>query len=154
DAPAAFRLTQKLAGSPKDAVPFLRERLKPVPVADEKQIARLMRDLDSNQSQTRLRAARELDRVGEAVLGPCEDALAGNPALEVRRRLEALQAKYTDQWRNPTPGRLRTHRALEVLELCGTTEARAVLAVLAQGARGASLTQHARAALDRLARVP
>jgi hypothetical protein len=128
--------------------------LKPVPIGDDKQIASLIADLDSDKFPTRQRAARELDRLGESVLGACEAALAGNPSAEARRRLEALQGKYTDQGRNPTPERLRALRALEVLELCGSTEARAVLRVLAQGARGAALTQHAKAALDRLTRVP
>jgi hypothetical protein len=152
DAPAAFRMVQKLAGSPKGALPVLRERLQPVPVPDAKHVARLITDLDSTVFLTRERAAKELDRFGEAVLGPCEAALAGKPSLEVRRRLETLKAKYAEPWRSPE--RLRILRALEALELCGTTEARALLTVLANGARGASLTHHAQAALKRLSQVP
>jgi hypothetical protein len=41
-------------------------------------------------------------------------------------------------------------RALEVLELAATTEARRILETLAHGAPGARLTMHAKASLDRL----
>ena len=43
-------------------------------------------------------------------------------------------------------------RAIEVLELTGTKEARDVLATLAAGAEGARLTDEAKAARQRLAR--
>jgi hypothetical protein len=44
---------------------------------------------------------------------------------------------------------LRTIRAVEVLELIGTREAREVLNAVADGAPGALLTRSARAALTR-----
>jgi hypothetical protein len=47
--------------------------------------------------------------------------------------------------------RLRSLRAVEALELAGTTAARETLASLAAGAPGARLTEQARAACERLA---
>jgi hypothetical protein len=44
-------------------------------------------------------------------------------------------------------------RAIELLECLGTPEARALLERLAAGASGARLTQEAKAALDRQARL-
>jgi RNA polymerase sigma factor (sigma-70 family) len=148
DAPQAFRMMQKLVGSPRDAVAYLGERLKPVAAADAKHIARLIADLNSSVFLTRERAARELDQLGEGALAACRAALAGNPSEEVRRRLEAHVKKATGL----SPQRLRTIRALAVLEMCGTVEARAVLAALAEGAPEADLTQQAMAARKRLVR--
>jgi hypothetical protein len=148
DAPQAFRMMQKLVGSPKDAVAYLSQRLKPVAAADAKHVARLIADLGSSVFQTRERAAKELDQLGEGALAACRAALAGNLSEEVRRRLEAYTKKVTGL----APQRLRTIRALEALEMCGTPESRAVLAALADGAPDANLTLQARAALKRLPR--
>jgi predicted Zn-dependent protease len=65
------------------------------------------------------------------------------PYLEERLRLE---------WKDPSAHSVRTLRALEVLELAGTQQARQVLQELAKGAPEAQLTQEAKAALERLAR--
>jgi hypothetical protein len=149
DAPKAFQGVQKLAGSPKDAGRYLHKRLEPVPAVEEEVILKLIKNLDSDRFNTRDRAARELDKLGESALGPCEDVLAGKPSVELRRRLEAFKNKLAEPWRNPPPEQLRIIRALEALEMCGTAEARAVLTRLARGARGAYLTKQAKAALDR-----
>jgi WD40 repeat protein len=53
-----------------------------------------------------------------------------------------------------SPAGLQARRALEVLELLGTTEARRVLEDLARGAPETDLTRYAQAALQRLARQP
>jgi hypothetical protein len=55
---------------------------------------------------------------------------------------------------NDAPGEgLRTGRAIEVLEHLGTPEARDVLQELSRGAPAAYVTQEAKAALTRLARM-
>jgi RNA polymerase sigma factor (sigma-70 family) len=152
DAAKAFRAVQTLAGSPREALPYLSQRIRPVPRAPEKEIARLITDLDSEDFETRERAAKELDRLGEAALGTYDAALAADPSAEVRRRLESLKDKH-DPWRAPSAERLRTLRALEALELCGT-EALGLLTTLAEGAPGAYLTEQAKGALRRLPRRP
>jgi hypothetical protein len=77
------------------------------------------------------------------------EALRGHPSPEARRRLEALLAA-------PRPGRVpevRRHlRAVRLLEMVGTPEARQVLKKLAEGVPEARVTREARAALERLAR--
>jgi RNA polymerase sigma factor (sigma-70 family) len=152
DATRAYLAVQKLAGSPKDGVAYLGKRLQPVPVVEEKLISRLINDLDSDDFNTREQASRELDKLGEGALGACEDALAGKPSLEVRRRLEAYRNKVAYPSSNLSREQLWTIRALEALEMCNTAEARAVLTALAKGARGAYLTTQARAALKRVSR--
>jgi hypothetical protein len=63
DAAKAYRAVWALAGTPKQAVPFLSSRLKPV-VLDEKQVRRWIADLDSNDFETRETALRRLARRG------------------------------------------------------------------------------------------
>jgi hypothetical protein len=125
-------------------------RLHPVPVADEKRLAQLLADLDSDQFKVRDRATLELETLGEGALPALRKALQGEAALERRRRLERLIGKQDRERWSPGPERLRTMRALEVLERAGTPEARRILRVLAAGVSNSSLTQDARGALTRL----
>jgi hypothetical protein len=68
--------------------------------------------------------------------------LAGNPPLDLRRRLEALLAAVADR---------RKDLALEVLESLGTEPARRLLKRLATGMPEARLTEAAKKSLHRLA---
>jgi hypothetical protein len=78
-------------------------------------------------------------------------ALEAKPALETRRRVELLiEKREREEW-TPSGERLRTSRALEVLERAGTPEAKEVLTTIANGAPGARQTVVAKAALQRLA---
>jgi len=77
-------------------------------------------------------------------------ALAGDPSLEVRQRVERLLDNLTGQV--PQAGRLRELRAVELLELVGSPEARQLLQALAEGAPEARLTREARSAIRRLTR--
>ena len=76
-----------------------------------------------------------------------EKALARNPTLEVRRRVQ----KLLNELDRPDFSRTRQKlRAVEALEYAGTTEARELLAALARGAPEARLTCEAAASLGRL----
>jgi hypothetical protein len=151
DAGAGRNAVAQLAASPTSAVPFLRERLRPVPEADPRRVAALIRDLDSEDFDVREKATSELARLGETAAALLEAAARDSPAVEVRRRAGDLVRRLT--WRFPLAGEsLRLVRAVEVLERAGTAEARQLLAALAGGARGARLTREAAAAVERLAR--
>jgi hypothetical protein len=65
--------------------------------------------------------------------------------------LELFVEKQAQERRNPSPDGLRTLRALELLELADTPEARRLLQALADGTPEARLTREARAALGRAA---
>jgi RNA polymerase sigma factor (sigma-70 family) len=151
DAKGAYAAVRKLAAWPDRAVPFLGERLRPVRPADERRLAGLIADLDSNSFAARDNASRELEKLAEAALPAIRKALEGRAGPEARRRLEALAEKPAQAWRTPGPETLRLIRALEALESVGTPEARRVLEGLAQGIPEARLTQEAKAALERLA---
>src|SRR5262249_10304880 len=133
--------------------PYLRTRLQPAPAADAKQVAQWIADLDSDDFKMRAKASRELERLEDDVAGLYRKALEGKRSVEAKRRLEELVEKHVNAWVNPNPERLRILRALEVLELAATAEARRVLETLAQGVPEARLTAHAKASLDRLAKV-
>jgi hypothetical protein len=140
---------QTLIAAPEDTVPCLRDRLKPVPLADQDKIQRRIRDLDSDNFAVRQVATKELPKLGEQVQVPIRKALAGKVTLESRRRLEAI---LRDLPEDSGPGTMRTVRATMILEKIGSPEAQSVLESLAGGAPGARVTEAARDALQRLRR--
>jgi WD40 repeat protein len=146
DAEAAFRAIRRLAGSPGAAVPFLRERLKPVAAVPPERLRRLLADLDGDDFAARRRAAAELEALADIAAPELRKALGGVASAEVRRALQ----KALDGLDSPTPERLRAVRAVEALEWAGTPGAARLLDELARGAQGATLTAEAAAARDRL----
>ncbi len=150
DAARAYRAIRKLAISPAYSIPFLRKQLHPVSAVDEKRLARLIADLDSDDFAIHQKATTELAKLRDQPLAAYRRALEGKPPLETRRRLEDLLAKAMPAWWDISGERLRSLRAVEALELAGTKEARDVLETLASGAEGARLTEQAKAALQRL----
>jgi WD40 repeat protein len=154
DAAAGYRAMQMLASDPERSIPYLRTRLRPVAPADEKHLRQWIADLDSDQLTAREKATSELEKLGAAALHAMRKTLDDRPALETRRRLEQLIEKQERAEWLPSPERLRSRRALEVLERAGTPEAKDILTTLANGAPGAWLTLEAKAALARLAQRP
>ncbi len=102
--------------------------------------------LDSTEFAERERAAEELEKLAETAAADLRQILTRKPALEVRRRIEALLEKIDGL---PHGRQLQALRALEVLEHIDTPETRKVLRKLAEGAGGARLTQEARQTLER-----
>jgi WD40 repeat protein len=150
DAGKAYEAMWALARAARPAVPFLRDRVRPVPLLGPGRIARLVANLEHERYAVRQQATRELERLGELAEPALRQALAGNPALELRRRAEKLLVKATAPISEPAM--LQALRAVEALEHAGTAEARQVLEDLAGGAPEARLTREARAALERWAR--
>jgi len=148
DAGKAFVAMRGLAAAPNQAVPFLKERLKPVIAPDPRELAQLIVDLDDAGFATRQKAAAELERLGELAEPALRKALDNRPSLELRRRLEQLIEKLRLPTR--TGDELRNQRALETLEALGTAEARQVIERLARGAGRARLTRAAADAAHRL----
>ena len=140
-----------LVARPAQTVPFLRRRLRPVTV-DTQRVARWLAQLDSDRYATREQASRALESLSEAVEPLLRQALAGQPSLEARRRIERLLKQVRGERLSPSPPRRRAVLAIEVLERIGDTAARQVLATLARGAPAAALTVDAKGALERLAR--
>ena len=151
DAAKGRRAIELLAGEPTIALPLLRDRLKPAPVPDPKKLAGWIADLGSDDFDLRENAQDELARIVETASPALQKALDAKPPLEARRRIETLLKKL-DPSAIPTGDALRSLRAVQVLEMIGSAEARAVLESLAKGAAGSRQTEDAKASLDRLSR--
>ena len=148
DGERVHRATWALAACPQ-FVPWLRERLKPVPPVDPKQLAQWLADLDNDAFAVREKATHELEAKKEAAEATLRSVLAGKPSLEVRRRVEPI-LKRLEELPPTSPSTLRAYRALEVLEHLCTPEARRFLQHLATGIPEARLTREAQASLQRL----
>jgi RNA polymerase sigma factor (sigma-70 family) len=149
EAPGAVQAVWDLAFNPRQAVPFLQKKLKPPGAIDEKQVKKLIADLDSDQFAMRSNASKELQRLGEQAEPVLRQALANDPSPEMQKRLEQLLAKLAPE---KSPERLRELRAVQALEYAGTTEARQLLERLADNPGGTGLTREAKGALERLTR--
>ena len=138
-----------LAGDPTGFLELAATELKPAaagPTAAE--LAPIFRDLDARAFATREAAAAKLDRYGESALALVRAELEKGPSAEVRERLE----RFVDRCDGSTtfPDRLRSGRAIELLEHLGTPEARALLTKLAAGGPSRRTTDAA-GAIKRLA---
>jgi RNA polymerase sigma factor (sigma-70 family) len=145
DAAKAYRSICLLAASPEQALPLLRESLRPVAPVPAERLKALIARLDDDDFTVRERASEELAKLGGAAHAALRQALEGQPSAELRQRVQRLlePGLSTDR---------RQERALEVLEGMATPEARRLLEELAKGAPGAGRTEEARAALERMAK--
>ena len=133
------------------ALPFLNERVKPVPPPDRQRLEQCLADLDSKNFRAREKAVKDLEAFGPLALPALEKRLADTGlSLEVRKRTESVAGKLVKTVL--TGEELRMIRSVEVLEGIGTAEAQGILKDLAAGGEGAALTEQARKALARLER--
>jgi hypothetical protein len=135
----------------QQSVPFLKVQLPPAKRDANltAKLEKLIADLDSDEFAVREKARAELAKLGLSAEPALKKALAAKPSLEVRRRIEALLEAMSDRcWPDLS---LQSWRALAVLERIGD-DARQVLNGLAKGDPDASLTQKAKASLERLQR--
>jgi hypothetical protein len=146
-APALWALT---AGK-KESVPYLRDHLKPGPAPDEKEILKLIADLDDERFKVREAAEEELGKRGEAATALLRKALRETNSAEVRTRVERLleKRKSADEMGSPEHQRLR--RVVRLLETVGSDEAKKALEALGKEAAHDRVRQEAKKALERLA---
>jgi hypothetical protein len=147
DAAKAWQAVGRLAEAPDDALPFLRDRLKPYPAAPADEMRRLLADLDGESFKQREAATKRLKDLGLQAEPGLRAALENRPSLEQKRRVEELLAALPVPTSPPPPDELRQLRALVVLERIGSPEARRILAEMAKGPESARLVRQARAAL-------
>jgi WD40 repeat protein len=152
DASRALVATRTLGDIPKQSIPFLQERLRPVEVVTKQEIHRLIEDLDSDEFRVREKASKRLRQLAERVEPDLRKTLTQRPSLEVRRRIDFLLADVRDKAKERAAEQLRVLRALACLEYTGTKEARALLTALSQGDAEAPQTREAKIVLRRLAK--
>jgi WD40 repeat protein len=154
DAPDAYRAIRILSAFPRQAVPFLRQHMRPLPPPTAAQLAagaRYVPDLDSDDFATRQKAYEELRKAGACAEDALRRALAGRPSPEVRKKAQSLLGRIVST-RTARP--LQRHRVLEVLEHMDDADARALLAELAKNAPEALIRQEAKDSLARVRKRP
>ncbi|HEY7428307.1 MAG TPA: sigma-70 family RNA polymerase sigma factor [Gemmataceae bacterium] len=153
EAAKAYQAIWALRAAPGQAVPLLKGRVRSAgPIADPEQLARWIADLDNESFPVREKSQRALKHLGEPVIPALRQALADQPPLEVKRRLQNILAAVEPKLVTNSPERLRQIRIVQVLESIATPEAQQELQTLANGVVEVSLAREARAALARLAR--
>jgi WD40 repeat protein len=151
DAAKAYRAIWCLAEAPPQAMAMYRDRVHVAKAVSEKEVNRLIADLDSGEFTKREAASRQLSDLGEQIEPFLEAALKAKPTGEQRRRIEQLlTAVHTVH----SPDQLRSLRAIEALEHIGTPEAGNILQSLAKGPPAARQTREAQDSLDRLTWKP
>ncbi len=150
DARKAFRATRLLAAAPAQALPLLRDRLKPVSTVEPNRLRKLLEALDSDTFARRKAAAGELEKLADPAALSLRRTERETASAEVRRTLRGILKRLDDAG---SPERLRTERAVEVVEWLGTPEAVKLLDEWATGAAGARLTREAAAARERLRKI-
>jgi RNA polymerase sigma factor (sigma-70 family) len=148
DAGRAFLAMGRLLRSPERSVPFLGRQLLGRKNPDAARLRAWLADLDSDNFQRRERASSELAKRPAEAEPLLNQALAGNPSAEMRRRTEVLLDAVASA--PLTPETLRDLRALEVLEHAGDPAAAGIIRQLADGDHDPRVVAAARAARARL----
>lgn len=152
NAARAYEAKCRLAGSPRQAVALMKERLQEQLDEEQKHIRELLVRLDGEQFSERERAGRALLRLGRRAEAPLRKILSGNSSAELRRRASDLLEKLRAPENRTTPAlTLTSLRCVELLERLDTSEARAVLKEWADASADEPRTQAAKASLARLA---
>jgi WD40 repeat protein len=147
NAAEAYRAMWRLIGSPRQAIPCLRARLRSGSVPPE-QLVQLLADLADDRFSVREKATAELASLGELAEPSLRALLRGQPSPEARRRADLILARLGHPISSPVT--LRRLRTIEILEHTGTLQARQILNELANDAREPALSQEAKASLARL----
>ena len=135
DATQAYQAMRKLVAAGGQAVGLIKKQLRPEMAVREQELSRLLSELDSPRFAVRKVAAQELEHLGLQAEVGLRKVLASKPPLELRRRVEMLLGKLRREPFGPSPQERLQSRALRVLELINTPEARQTLNAIAKGAR-------------------
>ncbi|HLN28697.1 MAG TPA: sigma-70 family RNA polymerase sigma factor [Gemmataceae bacterium] len=148
DASKAYRSIVILAAAPSQTVAYFKGLLHPITTPNSEVVSGLVKQLDSSRFSEREKALVELNKLADGAEPILRRALAAKQGPEVQRRLEQILRAL--DLTNPGSHRLRTLRALEILERIGDAQATDLLLRLAGGAPDAWLSKEAQASLLRL----
>jgi hypothetical protein len=101
DEARAVRATLGLAANPKESFPLLANHLRPVKV-DAASIAKLVKQLDSDDFDTREAAGRELEYFGKFARAALEKHLADDASPEAKRAIRVLIDKMPGDEKTPS----------------------------------------------------
>jgi len=145
-----YRAQWQMIADPKQTAAFLRERLKPIPIADPVKAQKWITDLGSDTFAVRDAAFKQLLQAGETVQEPIQKALNEDLPLETSRRMKQVLERIAN---TPDAETTRTIHAIMVLERIGSPDAQNILEIMARGAPGTRVTNEAAAALHRVQRA-
>jgi RNA polymerase sigma factor (sigma-70 family) len=148
DAAQAFQAVGTLIDAPEQAVALMSNHLHAAASVDANVVGQLIKDLDSDDFDTRDKASNELEKLGDAAEPAIRAAYKERQSAEAHLRLEVLLSKLDGS--TPSAGNLRDLRSLEVLERVGTKEAKDLLQGLAKDNAESRLAKEAKAVLERL----
>jgi len=149
DGGKAFQAVHTLSAVPMPTLDWLRARLKPAAGIEEKRLTALIASLSDDKFAVREKATAELEKLGELAEPALRKVMDKQPNLDLARRIQRILDRLEPD-RELSADMAQAVRAVEVLELVGTADARQLLQTLADGAPGARLTREAQAALKRL----
>ncbi len=146
DANAALQASAVLYGS-KQVLTFLKGHLKlEQPKADPAQVAKRIKDLDSDDFETRENAEKALEKLGGAAVTALQAAL-NNPEASTEVKMRAARLLEKAKVNSPI---LQAQRGVEVLVALATPEAKELLKTLANGPDNDLVVPVARKALERM----
>jgi RNA polymerase sigma factor (sigma-70 family) len=147
----AYAAARLLRADPARALPFLESHLKPpIEKPSPEKLKQLITDMGAAQFKKRDAATKELVKLGALAEPALRAALADNPVLEVKNRLERLLKLLDGDGKPLTLDQQREVRAIRVLERIEGTQAQQMLQALTQESPGWWVRQEAQAALKRL----
>lgn len=149
----AYPAVWQLADYPAEVVRFLRGKFALAPAADADEWPKLIAGLDSPRFAEREAASKRVRELGRAAEDPLRQALRQGPSPEQVARIEALLAALDPPARLRGDD-LRAVRAVAVLEMCGTPDARRLLAEWAERGTPPRLSDEAARAVGRLKHRP
>jgi WD40 repeat protein len=142
----AYPALWELESHPKEAVQFLKTKMTAILAANEKEVRKLLAQLDADSFQEREQASRKLSEIGEPALAILRKALKEELSNEAKTRVEKIVQTLSADL---TPDQHRLLRALAVLEWMCLPEADELLHKLAEGEVSARLTKAAKEAVKR-----
>jgi WD40 repeat protein len=148
----SWRAAGALIAAAKQAVPLLKMRL-PAETVDEKRLARLLTEVDSDVFAVREKATDELAELGRKAEAEVRKALKNTESAETLLRLKEVLARIEKKPKSheePASGQVLASRAVEVLELLNIPEGTELLREWAKGEPDFVLAKEAKAALKRL----
>lgn len=148
DAEVAFRALRRLAAAPATTLPFIRATVRPAVAPEYEKVEAWIKALDAPAFRDREAAMKELKTNAVTVAVELRTARDATPSPEVHERLVKLLATVYPE----TPESVRRTRIVELVEWCGTADAKALLREWSAGAKGALLTAEADATLARLSK--
>jgi len=125
-----WRAVADLVGSPTQAVSFLADRLKPLPVPTAADLDRIEKQLAAPGFEDREKASAELGAFGPTAVAAVKGRLRTTESPEVVRRFTEFLRQHAGE--HPSPLTLRGVRGVQVLEAIDLPEVRKILAALAK----------------------